>query len=121
MVDLVDSPQCVFFGTFMIWFASITINLGPTFLSGALASNPEASQTAFCPLISGPFRHYVLNVLWILINVLCLMLTAFHLHKLYREVTQSGSQAVRVAGLVATVISVGGSDERERSHHRRVR
>lgn len=31
---LMDSPQCVLFGTFMIWFASITINLGPTFLSG---------------------------------------------------------------------------------------
>lgn len=25
---LMDSPQCVLFGTFMIWFASITINLG---------------------------------------------------------------------------------------------
>jgi hypothetical protein len=33
---LMDSPQCVLFGTFMIWFASITINLGPTFLSGKL-------------------------------------------------------------------------------------
>lgn len=31
---LMDSPQCVLFGTFMIWFSSITINLGPTFLSG---------------------------------------------------------------------------------------
>ncbi|XP_048521113.1 uncharacterized protein LOC109546674 isoform X1 [Dendroctonus ponderosae] len=31
---LMDSPQCVLFGTSMIWFASITINLGPTFLSG---------------------------------------------------------------------------------------
>ncbi len=27
-----DSPQCVGFGLFMIWFASITVNLGPTFL-----------------------------------------------------------------------------------------
>lgn len=36
---MMESPQCVFFGTFMIWFASITINLGPTFLSGALAAN----------------------------------------------------------------------------------
>jgi hypothetical protein len=29
---LQDSPQCVGFGLFMIWFASITVNLGPTFL-----------------------------------------------------------------------------------------
>ena len=27
-----DNPQCVAFGLFMIWFSSITINLGPTFL-----------------------------------------------------------------------------------------
>ena len=27
-----DNPQCVSFGLFMIWFSSITINLGPTFL-----------------------------------------------------------------------------------------
>jgi hypothetical protein len=35
-----DSPQCVGFGLFMIWFASITVNLGPTFLRqlGATAS-----------------------------------------------------------------------------------
>ena len=38
---LMESPQCVLFGTFMIWFASITINLGPTFLSGALAANVD--------------------------------------------------------------------------------
>lgn len=25
---LMDSPQCVLFGTVMVWFASITINLG---------------------------------------------------------------------------------------------
>lgn len=36
---LMDSPQCVLFGTFMIWFASITINLGPTFLSGKQSYN----------------------------------------------------------------------------------
>ena len=32
----------------------------------------------------GPYRHYVLNLLWILINVLCLALTIYHLNKLYR-------------------------------------
>ncbi|ROT71064.1 hypothetical protein C7M84_010649 [Penaeus vannamei] len=63
---LMESPQCVLFGTFMIWFASITINLGPTFLSGALAANiDEVHHAPSCPLITGPLRHYVLNVLWI--------------------------------------------------------
>lgn len=51
---LMDSPQCVLFGTFMIWFASITINLGPTFLSGALAANSESRHNLpSCPLVHG--------------------------------------------------------------------
>ncbi|XP_059475849.1 uncharacterized protein LOC132196918 isoform X1 [Neocloeon triangulifer] len=109
---LMDSPQCVLFGTFMIWFTSITINLGPTFLSGALAANSEVNHnTPSCPLVHGPFRHYILNVLWIIINVLCVALTLFHLHKLHRDLTKSNMQAVRVAGLVSTMISVTGSSQ----------
>jgi hypothetical protein len=107
---LMDSPQCVLFGTFMIWFASITINLGPTFLSGALAANSETGHNApSCPLVHGPFRHYVLNVLWILINVICVVLTLFHLHKLHRDLTKANVEAVKVAGLVTTLVSVTGS------------
>ncbi|XP_049768049.1 uncharacterized protein LOC126101434 [Schistocerca cancellata] len=106
---LMDSPQCVLFGTFMIWFASITINLGPTFLSGALAASAEVSHNApSCPLVHGPFRHYVLNVLWIAVNVVCVLLTLFHLHKLHRDLTKANVQAVRVAGLVTTLVSVTG-------------
>ncbi|XP_068082519.1 uncharacterized protein [Anabrus simplex] len=106
---LMDSPQCVLFGTFMIWFASITINLGPTFLSGALAANSETGHNApSCPLIHGPFRHYVLNVLWIVINVICVLLTFFHLHKLHRDLTKANVEAVRVAGLLTTLVSVTG-------------
>ena len=49
---LKDSPQCVSFGLFMIWFSSITINLGPTFLSGALAANADAHMLQpSCPLV----------------------------------------------------------------------
>ncbi|XP_073983593.1 uncharacterized protein isoform X2 [Rhodnius prolixus] len=106
---LMDSPQCVLFGTFMIWFASITINLGPTFLSGALAANSDGIHNApSCPLVHGPFRHYVLNVLWIIINVICVLLTLFHLHKLHRDLTKANVEAVRVAGLVTTLVSVTG-------------
>ncbi|XP_046664628.1 uncharacterized protein LOC124357163 isoform X2 [Homalodisca vitripennis] len=106
---LMDSPQCVLFGTFMIWFASITINLGPTFLSGALAANSEGMHNLpSCPLVHGPFRHYVLNVLWIFINVICVLLTLFHLHKLHRDLTKANVEAVRVAGLVTTLVSVTG-------------
>ena len=47
-----DSPQCLAFGLFMIWFSSITINLGPTFLSGALAANAdEHIDEPSCPLV----------------------------------------------------------------------
>ncbi|XP_046493337.1 uncharacterized protein [Neodiprion pinetum] len=106
---LMDSPQCVLFGTFMIWFASITINLGPTFLSGALAANTETGHNApSCPLVHGPFRHYILNVLWIVINVICVLLTLFHLRKLHRDLTKANVEAVRVAGLVTTLVSVTG-------------
>ncbi|CAH0775122.1 unnamed protein product [Bemisia tabaci] len=106
---LMDSPQCVFFGAFMIWFASITINLGPTFLSGALAANTDGGHNSpSCPLVHGPFRHYVLNVLWILINLICVMLTLFHLHKLHRDLTKANCEAVRVAGLLTTLVSVTG-------------
>lgn len=106
---LMDSPQCVLFGMFMIWFASITINLGPTFLSGALAANSESGHNApSCPLVHGPFRHYVLNVLWIVINVICVLLTLFHLYKLHRDLTKANVEAVRVAGLVTTLVNVTG-------------
>lgn len=89
--------QCVLFGTFMIWFASITINLGPTFLSGALAANTESGHNApSCPLVHGPFRHYILNVLWIVINGICVALTLFHLRKLYRDLTKANVEAVSV-------------------------
>lgn len=87
--------QCVLFGTFMIWFASITINLGPTFLSGALAANTESGHnTPSCPLVHGPFRHYILNVLWIVINIICVALTLFHLRKLHRDLTKANVEAV---------------------------
>ena len=70
-------------------FASITINLGPTFLSGALAANSESHlNKPSCPLIQGPFRHYVLNVLWIFINLLCVLLTMYHLYKLYKDLSR---------------------------------
>jgi len=111
---LMDSPQCVLFGAFMIWFASITINLGPTFLSGALAANSESRHNApSCPLVHGPFRHYVLNVLWIFVNVVCVSLTLFHLHKLYRDLTKANVEAVRVAGLVTTLVSVTSGANQE--------
>lgn len=78
----------------MIWFASITINLGPTFLSGALAAS-AGSYSSYgpgpsCPLVRGPFRHYVLNALWIGVNAVCVGLTLFHLKKLHRDLTKVG-------------------------------
>ena len=83
---LKDSPQCVSFGLFMIWFSSITINLGPTFLSGALAANADDHiNEPSCPLVQGPYRHYILNVLWIMINILCMVLTMKQLHRLHFE------------------------------------
>lgn len=120
---VMESPQCVLFGTFMIWFASITINLGPTFLSGALAANIDEEHNApSCPLITGPLRHYVLNVLWIVTNVLVVLLTVYHLWKLYRDLSTSSLEAVRIASLVTTMISVTQprNQDPEASEHRQV-
>ncbi|CAL1290110.1 unnamed protein product [Larinioides sclopetarius] len=102
-----DSPQCIIFGLFIIWFASFTINLGPTLLSGALTSSRDtAGHVDACPMVYGPVRHYVLNVLWVTVNVMCVALTGVHLRKLYRDLTRSNLEAVRIAGLVTTMISV---------------
>merc|ERR1712080_213878 len=104
---LKDSPQCVTFGLFMIWFSSITVNLGPTFLSGALAANADAHiHEPSCPLVQGPYRHYILNALWILINLLCLVLTLYQLRRLYKDFTSKNVEAVRIAGLFTTMINL---------------
>ena len=54
----------------------------------------------------GPLRHYVLNVLWIVTNLLVVLLTVFHLYKLYRDLSTSSLELMRVAPLVTTMISV---------------
>ena len=82
---LSDNRQCIMFALFMIWFASITVNLGTTFLSGGLAANADdILLEPSCPILLGPYRHYALNFLWILTIVFCLTLTLYHLRKLRR-------------------------------------
>ena len=67
----------------------MTVNLGPTFLSGALAANAgDVMDEPSCPLVQGPYRHYVLNVIWISINGLSILLTVYHLHRLYKDYTR---------------------------------
>ena len=101
-------------------FASVTVNLGPTFLSGALAANAGAvMDEPSCPLVQvntesesvwiidltqGPYRHYVLNAIWILINLLCIILTIYHLRKLYRDFTKSNIEALRVHRMFSVAI-----------------
>lgn len=109
-----DSPYCITFGIFIIWFASLTINLGPTFLSGALGSGTEAGgHLDVCPMVYRPVRHYVLNLLWICVNVMCVALMAIHLRKLYKDIVKSNLEAVRVASLVTTMMTVQTDREQE--------
>ena len=94
-------------------FASVTVNLGPTFLSGALAANADTvMDEPSCPLVQvrnwfinflcfsfllqGPYRHYVLNAIWIFINSLSIMLTIYHLHKLYKDSTRTSMESMRI-------------------------
>jgi len=70
----------------MVWFAALTINLGPTFLSGALAAQAEIiPNVPSCPLVRGPTRHVVLNILWASVNLLCVVLATAHLRKLRKD------------------------------------
>ena len=52
----------------------------------------------------GPYRHYVLNAIWILINLLCIMLTIFHLRKLYKDFTKTNIEALRVHRLFSIAV-----------------
>ena len=46
----------------------------------------------------------MLNAIWILINLLCIMLTIYHLRKLYRDFTKSNIEALRVHRLFSAAI-----------------
>ena len=55
-------------------------------VSGALAANADDHiSEPSCPLVQGPYRHYILNLLWIMINILCMVLTMKQLHRLHFE------------------------------------
>ncbi|XP_028967028.1 uncharacterized protein LOC100903266 [Galendromus occidentalis] len=111
---LLESPQCIMFGLFIIWFAAFTINLGPTFLSGALYQNrdPASHGLDVCPIVYGPVRHYVLNILWIGVNLLCVGLMGIHLRKLFKDLhkARGNVDSLRIASLVTTVISMRNAD-----------
>ena len=98
----------------IIRFAAITLNLGPTFLSGTMAANVNhRPREPSCPLVQvtlikhflclvfkilvlqGPYRHYILNFLWILMNLMCILITLYHLVKLYRDYSTTSADSVR--------------------------
>lgn len=54
----------------------------------------------------GPYRHYILNALWIMINLLCIFLTLYQLKRLYRDFTTKNLAAVRIAGLFTSLLSI---------------
>jgi hypothetical protein len=70
-----------------------------------------------CAIVYKPVRHYVLNVLWILVNIMCAGLMGIHLRKLYRDIVKSNLEAVRLASLVTTMIPLRSeSDEANQSN-----
>ena len=56
--------------------------------------------------MKGPYRHYILNALWIMINLLCIFLTLYQLKRLYRDFTTKNLAAVRIAGLFTSLLSI---------------
>ena len=48
--------------------------------------------------MQGPFRQYVPNLLWLIINLACLALTFIHLRRLGQEMRRRGGGEGRQAG-----------------------
>ena len=67
-----------------------------------MTPQPLTSESHF----QGPYRHYILNALWILINLLCIFLTLYQLKRLYRDFTTKSLAAVRIAGLFTSLLSI---------------
>ena len=63
------------------------------------------SREPSCPLVQGPYRHYILNFVWIFVNITCVILTFYHLTKLYQDFSNMGAEAVRVATLVISAVT----------------
>ena len=69
-------------------------------------SAPKRSEKFRDPLCAqGPFRHYIINFLWIFVNIICIILTIYHLLKLHRDYTTPSADTVRVATLVTSIAS----------------
>ena len=118
-----QSYLCIKITNNMIRFAAITLNLGPTFLSGTMAANVNhRPREPSCPLVQvwsgfassskflqGPYRHYILNFLWILMNLMCILITLYHLVKLYRDYSTTSADSVRQTCIFMNLISVPSS------------
>lgn len=85
-------------------------------MSGGLTST-DSGHIDVCPMVYRPVRHYVLNVLWISVNLFCVILMATHLRKIYRDVVKSNLEAVRLASLVTTMIPMQPEHDDTDQHH----
>ena len=98
----------------MTWFSSITINLGPTFLSGALVStNSNSRRATSCSLIYAPYRHYILNVLWTFYNAVCIIIVLLYLRRLYNDLTKVNFETVKVTSLLAALVNFSSQEHPE--------
>ena len=64
------------------------------------------------------FRHYILNFLWISINLICILLTMYHLVKLYRWVRWTfivWRTLVPLSKSIRSGLRLTGSNPREKS------
>ena len=92
---------CVIFGIFMIWFASIIMNLGVAFIPG----NPIYDRrVGHCIFIYGITRNYVLHMLWISLISLGLGLTCMYLHKFRIDIKRTSYY--RLSTLVRATVTI---------------
>ena len=106
--SLGGSSQCnndIFLKAFkLFWLYGKSSVICKTRLKAARKENTKKKQSKHS--MQGPYRHYVLNAIWILINLLCSMLTIFHLRKLYMDYTKTNIEALRVHRLFSVTLNM---------------
>ena len=103
---------CVVFGIFIIWFASIIMNLGVAFIPG----NPIYDRrVGHCIFIYGLTRNYVLHMLWITLISMGVGMTCMYLHKFRLDIKRTSYY--RLSTLVRATVTIDSKARTSSQRH----
>lgn len=92
---------CVIFGIFIIWFGSITMNLGVAFIPGSPNFDHKDN---FCIFTYGITKNYILHILWVILVSMAILLTIKQLRKLYIDIKRASFY--RLSTLIRTTLQM---------------